>query len=473
MPLADLLLLIRRSRLLLLAATSALGLVGAAAALVAEPVFRSTAQLYISVQPQAPDVSDLAQGNSAAQQKVNSYVQVVRSASVLQPVIEELGLDTTVTKLAEQVSASADVDSVLLDVSVEDHDPEAAQRITSAVASSFTEVVTDQLEKPIGGGTSLVKVETIQPALTPEAPVSPSLPKYTALGLAFGLTVGVVLAVLRQSLDTKIRSKDDIAQVTDAPILGAIAFDPAATREPLVVQSDPHSPRAEAFRTLRTNVQFVEMDEERKSFTVTSALPAEGKSTTAANLAVALSENGARAVLIDADLRRPRVAELMGLEGSAGLTDVLIGRAELDDVTVPWGRGGLRVLPAGQVPPNPSELLGSAAMYAVVEQLTAESDFVIFDAPPLLPVTDAAILTRITGGAIVVSAAGKSTQKQLGAALDALHSVGSKPLGIVTTMVPAKGATGYGTYYAYYRSGPTSRTDRLGSAGKHEGPPVP
>ncbi len=127
-----------------------------------------------------------------------------------------------------------------------------------------------------------------------------------------------MLAVLRQSLDTKIRSKDDIAQVTDAPILGAIAFDPAATREPLVVQSDPHSPRAEAFRTLRTNVQFVEMDEERKSFTVTSALPAEGKSTTAANLAVALSENGARAVLIDADLRRPRVAELMGLEGSAG-----------------------------------------------------------------------------------------------------------------------------------------------------------
>lgn len=466
MTLAELIRLSRRSRHVLITATITLGAAGAVMALVSDPVYRSTAQLYISVQPQAPDVSDLAQGNNAAQQKVNSYVQVVRSASVLQPVIDELHLDTTVPDLAQHVSASADVDSVLLDISAQDEDPERARRIASAVASSFTSTVTERLEKPISGGPSLVRIETIQPALLPDAPESPSLPKYVALGLAFGLASGIGLAVLRQSLDTKIRTKEDVAQVTDAPVLGAIAFDPSATRDPLIVRSDPQSPRAEAFRSLRTNVQFVEMEGKRRSFTVTSALPSEGKSTTAANLAIAMSENGARVVLIDADLRRPRLAELMGIEGAAGLTDVLIGHAEIEDVTIPWGRGGLRVLPAGQTPPNPSELLGSAAMHALIEQLTAQNDFVLFDAPPLLPVTDAAILTRITGGAIVISAVGRSTQKQLAAALEALSSVGSRLLGVVATMVPTKGTTAYGARYEYYRSGATDEL-RPTKPGKH------
>ena len=461
MTLSDFLRLLRRSWLLILIPALLGGGGGAAVALLSDPVYRSSAQLFVSVQPTAPDVTELAQGNSAAQQKVNSYVAVVRSARVLQPVIDTLGLDTDVDTLAEHISATANVNTVLIDVSAEDGDPAQARRIAGAVVSSFTNVVTEQLEKPTAGGASLVRVETIQPATVPQTPASPSVPKDVALGLAIGLAAGVFLALLRQTLDTKVRSQSDVEGATDAPVLGAIGFDPGAEKQPLIVQSDPKNPRAESFRSLRTNVQFVEMEEDRRTITITSALPSEGKSTTAANLAVAMAENGAKVILVDADLRRPRVADLMGIEGAAGLTDVLVGLAELDDVTIPWGRGGLRVLPAGQIPPNPSELLGGRAMKTLVDLLADEYDFVVFDAPPLLPVTDAAILTRITGGALMISSVGRATQNQLRSACDALASVGARTLGIVMTMVPTKHDGAYGTYYAYYRSeNPPPQTSR-------------
>jgi succinoglycan biosynthesis transport protein ExoP len=456
MTLSDFLRIIRRSLVVLLVATLLGGGVGALIAVVSSPQYRSTGQVFVSVQPGAPDVSDLAQGNNAAQQKVNSYVQVVRSASVLQPVIDELRLHTTVTELAQHVTSTATVDSVLLDISVTEEDPKQAARVAAAVISSFAHVVTENLEKPTDGGSSLVRIETVQPPLVPEEPSSPDLVKYVALGLAFGLALGVGGALVRQTLDSKVRTQDDVVRITSVPVLGSIGFDATAASNPLVVHSDPRNPRAESFRSLRTNIQFVETDAQRRSFTVTSAVPSEGKSTTAANLAITMAESGSRVVLVDADLRRPRIAELMGIEGAVGLSDLLIGRTELEDVTTPWGRGSLSVLPAGQIPPNPSELLGSNAMLALIDQLTTEFDFVIFDAPPLLPVTDAAVLSRLTGGAVVISSVRRVTQKQLASALDALRSIGSKTLGVVMTMVPTKDRGAYDTYYAAKTAAPSA-----------------
>lgn len=447
MTLPDLLRLVRRSWLVIVVAVTVSAALAAVGALVTPPVYRSSVQLYVSVQTSAPDVSELAQGSSAAQQRVNSYVQVIRSASVLQPVIDELHLDETVAELADQVQATASVDSVLLDFSVDNTDRVRAQRIATAVTTSFREQVTDRLERPTTGGPSLVRIETVQPASSPEAPVSPSLVRNTLVGIVIGIALGVVVAVLRQLLDSKIRDQADVELASDSPVLGSIGFDPQAQQRPLIVQAEPHHRRSEAFRALRTSVQFVAMDGHRRSLTITSAVPSEGKSTTAANLAIAMAENGARVALVDADLRRPRVGELMGLESNAGMTDVLIGRVELEDVVMPWGRGGLHVLPSGQVPPNPSELLDSAAMLALMDALTSRYDLVILDAPPLLPVTDAAILARITDGAIVVAAVGKTTVKQLRAAVDTLRGVGSRSLGIVMTMVRTKNRSAYDTYY--------------------------
>ena len=186
-------------------------------------------------------------------------------------------------------------------------------------------------------------------------------------------------------LDTKIRNDDDLRSITASPVLGSIAFDETVPSHPIVIADEPHSAPAEAVRRLRTNLQFVGAASESKSLVITSSVPGEGKTTTSINLAVALADAGNRVVLVDADLRRPSVAEYMGLEGAAGLTTVLIGRAGVADVIQPWRSSGLDVLPSGQVPPNPSELLGSSAMRVLLEQLSESYDVVLLDSPPLLP----------------------------------------------------------------------------------------
>jgi capsular exopolysaccharide synthesis family protein len=242
-----------------------------------------------------------------------------------------------------------------------------------------------------------------------------------------------------------------VEQVTDVPILGGIVFDPKAKERPLIVHVDPRSPRAESFRTLRTNLQFLDVGRTDRSFVVTSSIESEGKSTTGANLAIALADAGSRVLLVDADLRRPKVADYMGLEGAVGLTDVLIGRAELKDVIQQWGRGKLFVLPAGKIPPNPSELLGSARMTHFIGEFNRTFDVVIFDSPPLLPVTDAAILAKNVGGAIIIVAAGRTHKNQLKGAVASLNNVGAPISGLVLTMLPTKGPDAYG--YGHYGYG--------------------
>ena len=453
MELRDYIRIVRKGWMIIVAVM----LVGVAAAglstLAATPKYTASTQLFVSVQSsESSSASDLVQGSSAAQQKVRSYVDVVTSRSVLSPVIDELGLAVTPQQLADQINAETPTNTVLIDITVQDTDGERAAEIANAVGASFASVVVDELESPTGGGPSLVKIATVEPAISATTPSSPRPLINIALGLLAGLALGIGAAVLRSTLDTRIHGLDDIKTVTSAPILGGISFDPDAKRKPLVVHVDPRNPRAESFRSLRTNLQFVNLDAGSRSFVVTSSLPSEGKTTTTSNLAIALAESGASVVVVDGDLRLPRLAETMGLEGAAGLTDVLIGRADLEDVMQPWGRGRMFVLPAGQVPPNPSELLGSKAMVELLERLTTSFDYVVIDAPPLLPVTYASILSKLTGGALVVAAAGRTRRTELESALRNLDHIGSTVLGIVLTMLPTKGpdSYGYGNYGHYY-----------------------
>ena len=181
---------------------------------------------------------------------------------------------------------------------------------------------------------------------------------------------------------------------------------------------------------------------------MTSSLPGEGKSTTAINLAITLADAGSRVALVDADLRRPSIAEYMGLAGEVGLTTVLIGRADLQDAMQPWGDGSLNVLPSGQIPPNPSELLGSGSMAKLLDLLASQYDIVLIDTPPLLPVTDAAILAKITGGAVVVAAADVFNRQQLADGLGALEDVGARVLGVVLNRLAYKQTDAY-SYYNY------------------------
>ncbi|MEO6827175.1 MAG: polysaccharide biosynthesis tyrosine autokinase [Microbacteriaceae bacterium] len=449
MELRDYLRILRKSWILIVACLL-LG-VGAAAAytITITPKYQAMTKLYVSVRASdAAITNDLVQGTNFARQAVSSYVDVVSSASVLDKVIADLKLPTTAATLAKSVTATNPLNTVLIEITVTDDNPKTAATIANSIGKNFQSVVVDNLEKPTGGGESLVKIETIQPALAPAKPSSPNVPLNIALRLLVGLAIEIGAAVMRSLLDTRVRTSADIEQIAVAPILGGTSFDPEIAKRRLVVQFDPRNPRAEAFRSLRTNLQFLTIEGSPRCFVITSSVPGEGKSTTTCNLAIALAETGARVALIDGDLRLPKVADYMGIEGGVGLAETLIGRVELADVLQKWGRGQLYVLPSGRVPLNPSELLGSKAMSTLLARLNEKFDYVLIDSPPLLLVTDAAILSTFATGAILITASGSTKRNELAAATRALANVGGRLLGVVVSMLPTKGPDAY-AYGAY------------------------
>lgn len=406
------------------------------------PQYQSTASLYVAAQ-QANSAIDLSQGGSYTQEVVKSFAAIVDKPIVLNRVIESVGLHETAGQLAGQLTASAPLSTTLLDISAVDSSPARAARIAQAASDALIAVV-PQITPSSASKTSSIKISQVQPATVPVSPVSPNLIRNILLGLIAGLALGVGIVYLREALDVRIRSQRDIELITARPILGGITFDASAGTRPLVVHADPRNPRAESFRTLRTNLQFLEFGDEARSMVITSSLESEGKSTTASNLAIAVADAGEQVLLIDADLRRPRIHDYFGIDGSVGLTDVLIGRVTLDEAMQSWGPQHLRILPAGQIPPNPSELLQSHAMVELLATINERFGTVVIDAPPLLPVTDAAILARRTGGAIVVAAANRSNRTALKSALSMLDRVDAHVLGLVVTMLPRKGADAYG-----------------------------
>lgn len=451
MELRDYIRILRKSWVLIVLLT--LAAVGAASAysILQTPKFSATAKVFVSTQGTGT-TSELQQGATFTVQRVKTYSDLVNTPIVLLPVISTLDLNIPADVLSEQITASAPLDTSIIDITVLDKDPVRAADIANAASQSLTAVVQEVETPESADAISPVKLTPAQQATVPSIPVSPNVPLNIALGALVGLALGIGVAVLRETLDMRIRNERDVEQVTDVTILGGIVFDPKAQERPLIVHVDPRSPRAESFRTLRTNLQYLDVGRTERSFVVTSSIESEGKSTTGANLAIALADAGSRVLLVDADLRRPKVADYMGLDGTVGLTDVLVGRAELKDVIQPWGRGKLTVLPAGHIPPNPSELLGSARMMHYINEFNRAFDVVIFDTPPLLPVTDAAILAKNVGGAIIVVAAGRTHKGQLKAAVSALENVGASISGLVLTMLPTKGpdAYGYGRYgYGY------------------------
>ncbi|GGN09376.1 chromosome partitioning protein [Terrabacter tumescens] len=449
MELQDYLNVIRKRWMIIAAVTLVtLGLAAAYTAL-SPRTYAATTQFYISTAGD-DSTSSLQQGNTFSQSKVKTYAQLLETGKVLNPVIEKSGVKTTAAKLGPQITSSIPVETSLIDVTVAGSSPDAALRVAQALGDVFPKIIADYESRP--GKESPVLVRVSEDAEAQTAPVSPKPTRNLALGLVLGLLLGFGAALLRDVLDKSVKSQRDLETVTDRTILGGIAYDTDASAHPLIVQVDPRSQRAEAFRSLRTNLQFIDVANPPKSIVVTSSLPGEGKSTTTANLALSLAETGLKVVVIEGDLRRPRLLDYLGFEGSVGLTDVLVGRVEVDDVLQPFGRTGLRLLGAGPIPPNPSELLGSANMEQLIEDLTERFDYVLIDAPPLLPVTDAAVLSTIVDGALVVVGAGVAQREHVRRALESLEAVNGSVLGLILNRVKAKElGAGYGTYEYDYR----------------------
>jgi succinoglycan biosynthesis transport protein ExoP len=440
--------LIVRKRWGLMVLVTVLGLLGALAVnQFTTPMYLSTAKLFVSSQT-SDSASDLLSGSSFTQQRVKSYADLVTSPSVLNTVINELDLHSIRRDLAERITATVPLNEVIIQIDVLDESRYRAAQIANAVATSLTTTV-NRIEAPLSGASSPVKLSMVQPGTISPIPDSPKPLLNFALGFFVGLVLSIGLSVLLETLDNKIRSVGDISGFANETILGGIALNPIFAKTPLVVQSHPKSRSAESYRQLRTNIQFVEAARGRKSIVITSAMPSDGKTTTSTNLALAFAQAGKKVIIVDADFRKPKLHKTMGLDGTVGVTNLLIGQVELPDVVQQWGNSRLDVLPAGKIPPNPSELLGSEPMKNLIAHLEQAYDVVLLDTAPLLPVTDAAILSTMTGGVVLVTSVGKTTKPQLRTALSNLANVDGKVLGFVMNRIPTRGAQAYQYRYAY------------------------
>jgi capsular exopolysaccharide synthesis family protein len=428
-----------RARWRLITACALLGLIAAAvASMLTTPQYKATTTLFVSASDSSLNVGTAYTGSLFTQQRVKSYVDVVTSSPVVAAVVDDLNLPMTPDEVASKLSVNNPLDTVLLEISATDANPEVAAQIANSTATQFGQVVR-QIEQPLEGGAPLVKVTTIQAAEVPGAPYLPRTKLNLLAGLLLGAVVGIAVAVAQEALDTRVKTVEGLQKHFTSPVLAAIPYDAQVAKQARLTDSDRHSLRSEAYRHLRTNLAFVDIDHPPRALVVTSSVSREGKTTTAANLALAIAESGQPVILLEGDLRRPRVADYLGLEGSAGLTDVLVGRVDVDDVLQPWGTTGkLSVLPAGPLPPNASELLGSETMAELLHGLE-ERAMVVIDAPPLLPVTDGAVLTSLVGGAIIVCGAGRVRREQLRAASEAITGVGGRIFGLVLNSVPVRG----------------------------------
>jgi len=431
---------------------------GWAATATTTPMYKTSAQLFVAVGGQADSGSSVQGNASFALQRMSSYPAVVTSPLVTAPAAAELGIPES--EVAGAITATVTPQTFLLTVTATGSDSSRLAVIANTVAITSARVI-QEIETPPGTASSPLRVSLTTPALTPGAPFEPKPLINLGLGFIVGLGSGLLLALLREQLDRRLRSSDDVRELTRAPVMAAIPFDQSTPKEPLIGLHGA-SRRGEAYRSLRTNLRYANVDDHLRCVVVTSSVPGEGKSVTACNLALAMGLTGAKVCLVEGDLRAGRAAGYLGVANEPGLTDVLAGEVRVDQALIPWNRGVIHFLPRGTKPPNPAELLSSQQMVRLLNHLRGMFDIVIIDAPPLLPITDAALLSRIADGALILVRYGKTTRDQLATATAALERVGARTLGAVVNFVPTgrkhgKSGYGYGYGYGYGDANPTEQ----------------
>lgn len=438
----------------LLIATVTLLATGASAAFTARvtPQYASSVTFYVSYQANAAkDPIAAYEGTLLSQQQVQSYTDLLNGPLLTRAVIRQLGLRMSAAQLAAEIGTHLTPQTVLLTATVTDPSPRRAQQIAAAIGTQFVALV-NTLERPSGKGTSAVRLTVVAPPALPATPVSPQPARNIGIALALGLFGGIGLAAARRSLDTTIKTADQLGRVmAGTPVIGIVPFDHAARKYPLATSNRPFGHRAEAYRKIRTSLQFIDVDMPHRVLMFTSALPEEGKSSAVCNLAIALAQSGKRVIVIEADLRRPRATGYLGLPRGCGVTSILVGTAEVGEAVQMWGDDSFAVLASGPAAPNPSELLGSKRMARLLTDLRDKYDMVLVDAPPVLPFADAQATGPACDGAILIVRHGKTRADHVRRAADALFAVNVPLLGTVLSMTPGSRDPGYGYGYGYRR----------------------
>ncbi len=462
-------------------------------AFTAHKQYSATAQLL--VQPSFDPSGGALQEQPVTQTDVETELQLVTSAPVQQAVRTQLGNTPT-------VSASEVGQTNVIAITATSRVPSQAARIANLYSTDFVQyrqevassslataeaqlrsqissigqqlsslsgaassaeasallnqeaVLKEQLaQMQVTGAVDTGDVALVTPAEAPTSPSSPKPVQDAVLGFAAGLALGLGAAFLRESLDDRLTSKEAAEHAGGALVL---AMTPAVTswrsrKRPLVVTvADPTSPAAESYRSLRTSLQFARQGQPLRSVLLTSPGVNEGKTATLANLGVVFAQAGERVVLVSGDLRRPRLGDFFELEEQAGLTSVLLGQRTLEEVLLPVpGFGRLTLLPSGPVPPNPAELLNSAQAQEIFARLRHHFDLVLIDSPPVLPVTDPAVLARHADATLLLAAAGQTRRADLNRAVEKLNQVDARILGIVLNKVSRQTEHTYGYTYSY------------------------
>ncbi len=416
------------------------------AEIVTVSVVRDTQLIELSVDHAAPDLAARIANTLAA-----TFIAQMREDSLGETAAYQESLRK---QLSDIEQAMADTNKRLVDLRASQGsqtDLAYLQGVLSQYQATYTQILKADQDMKLTEAKSINQVKVAEPAEPPTLPVSPKVPQNTLLAALVGLMLAAGVAFLFEYLDDTVKSAEDVARLGDLPTLGSIIrFPKNGHAERLVSERDPRSPVSEAYRVLRTNVDFARVSHPGSTLLVTSSLAREGKSTTAANLAVINAIAGRSVVLVDADLRRPTVHKFFGLENGAGLTNLLLREAlPLESALQATPIQGLRLLASGPIPPNPAELLASPRMGAIVEALKSLADLVIFDSPPLLAVSDPVILGAQLEGVAVVVDAGRTRGGALGRALDVLEHGAVPILGVVLNKLSTREAGGY-YYYRYY-----------------------
>lgn len=408
------------------------------------PVYKSSASMYFALD-QGTTAADLNQGSAYTQGQMLSFAQLATSSRVLQPVADDVGLDLTPRALARSIEVSIPLNTSVLRITATSTDPERAALLANAVAEELTVAVSEVAPKGPEGAPAIT-ASTIDGAVPPQFQASPDKLRDTVLGGIAGGFLGIAAALVLAMLDTRVRSEAVLAEVGGAPVLGVVSRSGGLAKDGLDVANEPLGRTAEEFRRVQSALAYTGIRSPIGTVVVTSASPGEGKSTVALSLALTLANLGHSVLLIDADLRKPRMHTHLGVDVSVGLTTVLLGEIEFEQATYRPAQTGLDVLVSGGIAPNPAEVLTSSVMTDLLARTSDEFDYVVIDTPPVLNVADTALLAPLVDGAIIVANATKTRRAPLDRAITILSSAGTRVLG--TVLNSAKRGSDSAAYYA-------------------------
>ena len=418
-----------------------IGLAGAAlVTLLATPQYSSSTQVFVSTEGPT-DTSPVAayQGTLLSTRRLMSYAELLDGERVAARVIDELALDIDPEELSDRVTVLPVPQTVLLDITVTDASPARARDIAHSLVRQFTAQVSE-LGEPDGTDAS-AEVTMVEPPELESVAVGPHAPRNLLRGAEIGLLIGLALAYLRSRTDRSVRTGGDVRRAVPEGLIGTLPEDQRLHDGQLVMVGRKPSAGAEAIGAISASLQLVDPLDPPRILAVSSALPGEGRSTLAVNLATALAQDGNRVILVEADLRRPRAARPPALRKASGLSDVLVGTANLAGVVMPSRQHGLSVLAAGHLRVRPNEILRSPRMRTLLESLRERYDRVVIDTPPLLPVAEAAVLAGLADGCLLVSQYGRIRSDQLAEAAARLERAGARVLGVVLNRAPGSAIT--------------------------------